>query len=785
MQAWHVSGISCDIMFKNFVLIALRNMRRHKGYSFINLSGLVVGFACCLLIAFWIHDELSTDAFHSDIDRTYHVLAHKDFEASTTPALLGPALKEEFPEIEDAVRLHQLFGGAVLTRGDRSFHENGLRSADPSFFSFFTFSFIKGDPRTALQDPHSIVISRASAEKYFAGEDPIGKTLTLNHEHEFTVTGVFENVPDNSTLRFDMVVPMAFLIATSGDWYLDWGNFFPTTFVKLRPGSLVEDVAAKIADVVPAHGGGRGVRLSLLPFRQRYFHFFSNIVYIYIFGGIALLVLVIAGLNFINLSTARSAGRAREIGVRKVSGATRAHLTFRFLGESILLSFIAVVGALLLATAILPFFSALTGRAPALSAWPWIPMALVFALFTGAAAGIYPAFVLSGFQPVRAIKGERAAGRGSQKLRRLLVVVQFLLTISLMIGAFVVHGQFGFIRTADIGYNKDHLVRIPMKAGSQRQFHALKNDLLGDERILAVTATQAGLPFLGWRQSGFSWTGSDRAQPTTVSFNMVNDDFLKTFQIELVEGRDFSREFPADAESGCIVNEAMLKLMGLKNAEGAELRQADRSYRIIGVVRNFHFHSLRNLIEPLVLRFNPETAGYAYVRISPGALRSGLDVIGQAWKQLIPGYPFDYSFMDDEYEIGYRSLKRAETLLNVFALLAVVLSGLGLFGLAAFTAEQRTKELGIRKVLGSGVSGIILLLTKEYMKYVAWAAALAWPLSYFIMRGWLEGFAYRVRLGFGVFILSAIAAFSIALFSVSFQAVRSAITNPVDALRHE
>ncbi len=772
-------------MLKNYFLVALRGLKRHKAYSFINVSGLMVGFACCLMIALWVHGELSVDAFHRDVDRIYHVLAQAGLEASTTPTRLGPALKDGFPEIEDAVRLDRLFGGAVLTRGERAFHENGIRVADPSLFNFFTFPFIEGDPRTALQDPRSIVISRASAEKYFAGEDPMGQTLTLNHEHEFTVSGVFENIPENSSLQFDMVVPMAFQIGASGDWYLDWGNFFPATFVKLRPGSRSAEVVSKIAGVVPAHGGGRDVRLSLLSFRNRHFHFYSNIAFIYIFSAIAFFILVIAGLNFINLSTARSAGRAKEIGVRKVSGATRIQLVSRFLGESVLLSLIAIAGALLLATAILPLIGPLTGMATSTSLWPWIPPALLFALISGAAAGLYPAFVLSRFQAVRVIKGERTAGRWSPNLRKSLVVIQFMLTISLMIGAFVVHSQFGFIRTTDVGYAKDDLVRIPLRAGSRQRFQVLKKELLEDERILAVTATQAGLPFLGWRQGGFRWAGSDDTQPSTVSFNMVNADFLKTFEIGLVEGRDFSREFPADVESSCIVNEAMLRLMGLKKAEGVELRQGDRSYRIIGVARDFHIHSLSNLIEPLVLRYHPETADYAYVRISPGASSSAMDVIRQTWQKLIPGYPFDFSFMSDEYDDGYRSLSRSGSLLDAFALLAVVISCLGLFGLAAFTAERKTKEIGVRKVLGAGVSGIILLLTKEFMKCVAWAAALAWPLSYFVMQGWLREFAYRTRLGFGVFIMATITAFSIALFSVGFQAVQSALMNPADALRRE
>ena len=773
------------IMFKNYAKVALRNLRRHWGYSLINIAGLAVGFACCLLITLWVLDELSFDAFHKDVDRIYHVLCYSEFENAITPTLLGPILKEEFPEITEAVRFHYFFGGDMLAADDKIFYENGMRIADSSFFEFFSFPFLKGNPRTALEDPHSIVISRATAEKYFPGKNPLGKTMTLNREHEFTVSGVVENIPPNSTLQFDMIVPMAFRIATAGAWYLEWNSLYPQTFVKLRPGCRSEELNRKIADLIPTHGGGRKDKISLLPFRERRFHLYSDIAYVYIFSATAIFVLAIAWFNFINLATARSADRAKEIGMRKISGAFRIHIISQFLGESLLLSFTAFCGALLLAALLLPSFNALTGKSLALSNGPLIPIAVLFALLTGLAAGVYPALFLSGFEPVKVIKGELRAGVKRSRLRKSLVVVQFSLSILLMIGVLIVHKQLGFARRVGTGYDRENLVLLDMKGGSQISYEALKSDLLGNPRILGVTGMRVPLPYFSWRQDGFHWEGRDPSQPGELSTNMVNYDFINTFRIKLFEGRDFSRDYPSDAASSCLINEELAKLMGHQKAEGRELRQGDRSYRIIGVMKNFHYQTLSRRIEPLVLRLEPEVANVVGVRISPGSLSATIADIKETWEHLIPEYPFAFTFFDDVLESGYNDTERTRTILNAFTVLAVIISCLGLFGLASFTAEQRTKEVGIRKVLGSSVGGVIALLTKEYLKCIVWANLAAWPAAYFIMHGWLKKFAYRAEIGVGPFLLSAAAAFLIALVTVSRQAVRAARANPVNALRYE
>ena len=771
-------------MFENYIKVALRNIRRHWGYSLINIAGLAVGFACCLLITLWVRDELSFDAFHEDVDRIYHVLTYSEFENASTPTLLGPTLKEEIPEIAEAVRFHYFYGGDMLAANGKAFYENGIRIADSSFFEFFSFPFLAGDPRTALEDPHSIVISRATAGKYFPAESALGKTMTLNREHEFKVTGIIEDVPANSTLRFDVIVPMAFRIATAGAWYLEWYNLNPQTFVKLRPGCRAEDLGGKIADVIPAHGGEKD-KLGLLPFRERRFHFYSDIAYVYIFSATAAFVLAIAWFNFINLATARSADRAKEIGMRKVSGAFRSHIVSQFMGESLLLSFAAFCGALLLTALLLPSFNSLTGKGLALNNGPLILIAALFALLTGLAAGVYPALFLSGFEPVKVIKGELRAGVKSSRLRKSLVVVQFSLSILLMIGVLVVHKQLGFARRVGTGYDRDNLVLLSMKGGCEASYEALKRELLRNPRILNVTGMRVRLPHFSWRQSGFHWEGRDPSQPQELSTNMVNYDFIDTFRIELVEGRDFSPDHPSDAASSCLINEELAKLMGRPKAEGRELRQGERSYRIIGVMKNFHFQTLGQKIEPLVLRLEPDVANTVGIRISPGSAPAAIADIKGAWKRLVPGYPFEFTFLDDALESAYSGTRHTEKILNAFTALAAVISCLGLFGLASFTAEQRTKEVGIRKVLGSSVGNIIALLTREYLMCIGWANLAAWPVAYWIMRGWLKKFAYRTPIGVGPFFLSAAAAFLIALVTVSRQAVRAARANPADALRYE
>ena len=774
------------VMIKNYLKIAWRSIKRQKAYSFINIIGLAVGIACCLFITLWVLDELSFDRFHKDVDDIYQVLIHTDVpNNSTTPALLGPTLQEEFPEIVEAARFHWFFQDALIAYKDKSFYERRMRLVDPSFFSMFSFPFSRGNPDTAFKEPRSIVISKEAAEKYFSEENPIGKVLTMNQEHELTVTGVIDNKLNNSTLPFDMLMPMEFRILTEGSWYTEWTNFFVYTFVKLRDGTSPEALNAKIADVVQRHGGQKDSILALLPFAERYFFFYSEKMYIYVFLTIAAFILMIACFNFMNLSTARSAKRAKEIGMRKIVGAFRKHIVYQFLGESLFFSLTAVILALVLVALLLPLFNMLTGKEILLNHRLILPASIGLALFTGLAAGSYPALFLSSFQPVKVLKGKLKSGTKSSVLRKALVGVQFTLSILLIIGMFVVYKQIDYFQSIGTGYDKDHIVSIPMGSGSEKYFHAFKNELQGDARILGVTGTAAALPHFNWHQSGFHWQGKDPNKQISVSFNAVDHDFAETLKMKIIDGRSFSREFASDESESFLVNEEMVKLMGKESVVGETMMHGDNPGRIIGVVENFHFQSYRYQIEPLILQLMPEGVDNLLIRIPPENVSSSLKLISETWERIIPGYPFEYSFLDDDFDRSFRNMERTGHVLNSFAALAVIISCLGLLGLASFAAEERTKEIGIRKVLGSSASGIVLLLTKDFSKCILYATLIAWPIGYFVMNSWLSNFAYRTKIGFSILIFSSTLALIIALLTISYQSIKAALANPVDSLRYE
>ena len=774
-------------MITHYLKTALRHILRHKIYSFINIVGLAIGIACCLLITLWILDELSYDKFYKDADSIYHVLAHTDVKnIRVTPTLLAPTLKENFPEIVDATRYHWFFQDTLFSYENKAFRERRLRLVDPSFFKIFTFPFLQGNPDTALNDPYSIVVSEATAEKYFSNKDPIGKTLTMNNQHQFTVTGVIENVPRNSTLQFDMVIPIEYLISTYDSWYTGWNNFFPKTFIKLQDNCNVDDINKKIADVAQIHGSREDTVLTVLSFTKRYVLFFSDVKYIYIFSAIAIFILVIACINFINLSTARSANRAKEISMRKIAGAHRKNIIFQFLGESLVLSFTALIFALILVGLLLPLFNTITEKELSLSNSLILPLAIGLALFSGIAAGSYPALFLSAFHPVKILKGKMASGAKSSALRKVLVVVQFSLSILLIIGTFVVHKQIDYMKHLSIGYDKELIVSISMGAGSEQYYRVFKNELLDDARILGVTGTALRMPYIDWHTSGWHWEGKDPNKELSVCFNVIDYDFVETLKLELLEGRDFTREVSSDASESYLVNEEMMKLMGMESAAGATLTGSGRIGKIIGVIKNFHFQPFYNQIEPLVLRLAPEDVDNILIRIKPGNITSTLTFIKETWKKVIPMYPFEYSFLDEDFDRrNFRDIERTSKLINSFAILAIIISCLGLFGLASFMAEQRTKEIGIRKILGASVSSIVLLLSKEFTKWVLIATIISWPIGYFAMSKWLQNFAYRTNINLWIFLLSAAVALLIAMLTISYQSIKSALANPIDSLRYE
>jgi len=769
-------------MFRNYLKVAFRNILKYKGFSFINITGLSIGITACFLITLWIFTELSYDRFHTDKENIYQVLGQgitKNFES--TPIPLAPALEAEIPEIDYATR-YDYFQEVLLGHKNKVFYESGIIRVDSSFFKIFSFPFLRGDKATVLNEPHSMVISEKIAKKYFPDKNPIGETLTMNNQFDFVVTGVLKNVPLNSSLDFEMAI--LFESSTSRSKPI-WDNFSPRTFIKLREGATADVVNEKISDFIPRHKKGLDVGLSVLPFAKRYLFFSGTMNYIYIFSVIALFILIIACINFLNLSTARSVNRAREISIRKVSGAFRKNIILQFLGESLLLSCVALLVALVLTMILLPVFVTLTGKELSLNWQLVIPILAGFVLFSGIFAGSYPAFFMSAFQPVKVLRGNLKSGFKGFTLRKVLVVLQFAISIFLIIGTVVVYKQLHFIKNTDIGYNREQVLKISLKEDSKKFYNTYKNELLKDQRILGVTGMAAGFPFFSWNTGSIDWKGKDPKQKILVTFNYVDYDFLKTMNIGIKQGRGFSREFSSDVKQGCLVNEEMIKVMGLDSGNGAEFNLWNKPRKIIGVMKSFNFEAMNKKIEPLVLMLWPIGLDFVLIRISPGEISATIEFISKTWKKIIPMYPFVYQFLDEDYKKMYSEIGTLGKLANTFSLMAIFLACLGLFGLISFTAEQRSKEIGIRKVLGASVPGVIFLLSKEFTKCVLVANIIAWPVAYIAMKGWLENFAYRTSIGIGTFVLSGFVALLIAVVTVSYQSIKAAFANPVDSLRYE
>jgi putative ABC transport system permease protein len=789
-------------MLKNILMVVLRNIRRHAGYSFINIFGLALGMGCCLMIALWVADELSFDRFHGKAADLYRVeedqsYSGRIYHVSVTPHPLAPALKAEVPEIVEATRV-VWFTGQLFRHGDKAFFEDNVRAVDPSFLTMFSFPLVRGDAATALAGPNSVVLSEDTARKYFGTEDALGKTLTVNNDTDLKVTGVLKNFPRNSTMRYDMVVPYE-LLKAKGRTNEDFGSNSIGTYVRLRPGTPAAVVDAKIKGFIKKRHPDSATDLLLSAYTKIHLHQYfgyerqTAVRYVYIFSVIAAFVLLIACINFMNLATARSAGRAKEVGLRKVVGALRGHLVARFYGESMAYALLSLGVALVLVRLFLPWFNTLSGKALSLDLWANRGIFLGIAgvtVVTGFLAGSYPALFLSSFHPVRVLKGSLKAGSGGALFRRVLVVVQFGLSVFLIIGTAVVTKQMLYMKSKALGYDKEQVLYFPLRGLTTQTYGALREELRKDPRVLAV-ASASDLPCaIGSNSSGVRWEGKDPNQVVLVSMCAVDYDFLDVMRIDLVEGRNFSRELATDARQAFLVNEEVRKLMNKTSAAGEAFSFAGRDGRVIGVMKDFHFEELQSKIEPLAVFVDnengiPQWGGYALLRVAPGDVPATIEAVRKAWKAVNPLYPFDVRFLNERVDEMYRTEERAGGLLRTFAVLAVLIACLGLFGLASFTAEQRTREIGIRKVLGASAPRITAMLCREFLLLVLVANLLAWPAAYWAMGSWLKGYAYRTDLGLTTFVLALGLALAIALLTVSLQAVRAAVASPSESLKYE
>jgi len=780
----------------NYFKVAFRKIRRHKGYSFINISGLAIGMACCFIVFLWVLDELSFDRFHSNAKEIYRVLHNPQGTDVYNPygsGPLGPALKADYPEI---INFTRSFGevNAPLKYRDRAFNGK-VRGVDNSFFEIFTFPFIKGDPKNCLSEPHSIVLTEKTAAKLFHEEDPLGKTVRLEWWvgwFDLKVTGVIQDVPSNTHIRFDYLLPFEF-VTWSGMPIEDWDVGAYQTYVLLPKNADPSAVQGKIAGTVKQHLPESPYTLYLEPLTRIHLHNFTGggaITYVYIFSIIGALILGIACINFMNLSTARSMERAREVGMRKVVGSTRAQLVKQFLGESVLLSLISFILALILVQGLLPSINNIVGKPLKLS-YSDSPLFIFLgmAILTGIVSGSYPAVFLSNFRPVKVLKGFVRSSSQNIRLRKLLVIGQFVVSIALITGTIIIYQQLVYMRNTDMGINKSHIINMELRGSLRKQYSTIKSELLRNPDIMAACATNGSFS-KRFGSDKFGWEGKPEDKRIFMSIHSVDFDYQKIFDIEMAQGRYFSRDYPTDRSDGIIVNETAAKIMGMESPIGQRMScsipfSSQKSGTIIGVVKDFHFRSLHEKIDPLVLVIAPGWFTDVYIRMKPENVPETLGFIEKTVKIFAPEFPFEYSFLDEDIDSLYKAEQQIGNLVRYGTFLAIFIACLGLFGLASFMAEKRTKEIGIRKVLGASVSGIVLLLTKEFTKWVILANLIAWPIAYFVMRGWLQNFAYHVNIGLWTFMLSAALALVTALITVSFQAVKTAASNPVDSLRYE
>jgi putative ABC transport system permease protein len=795
-----------SIMFKNYLRTTFRNTARHKGYSFINLAGLAIGMTCTLLILLWVKDELSYDRFHENGKDIYRIMSYgtrymiEGFDG--TPAPLAPAIKEEIPGIVNYVRFSDV-PKLVVKYGDKAFYETRGLIADPSIFEVFTFPFVKGDPKTAFSEPLDIVITERTAKKYFGDEDPVGKILEVEGKPA-TVKGVIQDIPHNSHIQFDFLSSYQFIQKLTS-YGMSWGSFNFVTYVQLEANRDPKETGKNITAVADKNNCPQvkdGVEFRLQPLSaihldsrasHRNYIEVGDRKYVYVFTIIAVFVLFIACVNFMNLSTARSTTRAKEVGMRKTVGASRRQLIMQFFGESLFMTSFACIFALILVLTLLPAFNQITGKELKLDL---IDIQIVLGLtgivlLTALTAGSYPAIYLSSFRPVRVLKGVlKSDGRG-QTFRRVLVVIQFTLSITLLIGTSVAYNQIRFLRHAKLGFNTENIVYVPIKENIGKRYDAFKAELLGNSNILSVAAQYYLFAEEGsFRTTDYDWEGREEGQEVDIVLNLVDYEFIPMMGLELLEGRNFSREYATDPSQAYILNEEAIKAMGIQDPVGKRFSYGKREGTIIGVLKNAHFRSLHVEIEPHVFFFlsNPAGAtqyGVVLIKVNGSKTEEALATVKGAWESFNPISPFEYHFLDQKYDSLYRKEKKIGTILNTFTLFAIVISCLGLLGLASFLTEQRTSEIGIRKVLGASESGIIFLLSKQFTKWVLIANLFAWPAAYFIMSEWLKSFAYRVNIGIWVFVLSGMMAVGIALATVGFQALKAARANPIDSLRYE
>jgi predicted permease len=787
-------------MFRHILLLFYRNIQRQKGSFLINLIGLSTGLACFILIFLWVQDELRVDRFHQKGERLYRVMEHarKNNSIITSVESCGPAaeaLAAQFPEIESAVAIAPTgwFGKFTLSSGDENTLKASGQYVGKEYFHMFSFPLIEGDPLRVLEDKKAIVISDELAIKLFKTIDNVvGRTVDFQHQKQFIVSGVYKKMPHYSTEQFDFALSFEEM-KEANPWVNNWGSTGPHIFILLKPGTDIDALNEKVAGFIQSHSGDSTRSLFLTPFSHNYLYgTYENgiqaggrIEYVRLFSVIAFAILVIACINFMNLSTAKASRRLKEVGIKKAIGSSRKQLITQYLGESLLMTFVSFLMALLLVLLLLPQYNLITNKQLSLDFdLPLLATLLSVGLFTGLLAGSYPALYLSGFNPIAVLKGKLTNSIGELLARKVLVVFQFTVSIVLIISVVVVYQQISFVQTKHAGYDKEQVIYFDIEGTVAKNTASFLSQLRSISGVVNASSSAHDMVDHNYADPGFSWPGKNEKDWIFLQGIRGNYDLIETLGIGLKAGRSFSPTYGADSNA-IILNEAAVALMGLKDPIGQQIKYWGEPREIIGVVKDFHFESFHQGLKPLYFSLQPQTAKYIMVKLDEGKISQTLESLKAFYTRYNPGFILDYKFLDSEYQAQYAAEQRVAMLSQYFAGLAILISCLGLFGLGAFMAERRQKEIGVRKVLGAGVSQIVLLLTKDFLILVSLAICLGVPIALWASNSWLEDFAYQAKISPWLYALAAVAAIFIALLTVGFQALKAAMANPVKSLRNE
>lgn len=786
-------------MLRNYLVVAFRNIFRNKLFSTLNILGLAFGMCSALLIFLWVNDELLYNKFHTKIDRLYRVMENQRYSDGrlytfvSTPGPMAPYIKEKFPEIELATRFTWQINH-LFQYDDKGFYEPG-HFVDQDFIEMFSFPLLQGDLKTALKEKNSIVISRKMAEKYFGSEDAMGKLLTMDTKDVFTVTGVLQDIPKNSSIQFEYLLPFQYFFDQNKQWLEQWDNNNVRTYLLLAENADVVAFNKKLEDEIKNHDEQTNVKLFTQPYGDAYLYGdFENgqqsggrIEYVRIFFVVAVFVLIIACINFMNLATAQATKRAKEVGLRKVIGAVPRQLFKQFMGESFVTVGIAALIAVIATLLLIPVFNEVTGKVLGLNLLDARILVTFIAIvaFTAFVAGSYPAFFISEFKPVQVLKGQLKSGSRAAVFRKGLVVLQFSLSIILIISTAVVFRQMSYMQNRDIGFDRENMFYVWMESDISKNFETFRTRIANGEGIESTTAS-GQLPIgIGNSTSGFNWEGKDKDERILFTILNVDYDFIQSMKMEMVDGRPFDRKLVTDT-ANFIVNEKAAEKLGFKNGVvGQDLSYGEKKGKIVGVVKDFNFGSLHNPIEPLIMYIQPRNFECLLVRARAGETERALRSVEKLHKEYAPGYPFRYSFLNQDWENFYKAESQRGKVFNTLAVLSIFISCLGLFGLSAFSAERRTKELGIRKVLGASVPGLVQLMNREFATLVIISACIGCPAGWYLMTKWLESYAYHVDVGMITLLVAAAVCLLIAVVTVSYHSLRVAMTDPVKSLRYE